>query len=72
MTATIFELKECHDIAIDQNARRVIQRMRSEKLDDFTKEDCMRVQWKGLIERCMRCGGRAYRHGWCFGCGKPY
>jgi hypothetical protein len=28
------------------------------------------IEWAGLIEQCRFCGDRAYRNGWCFGCGK--
>jgi hypothetical protein len=27
------------------------------------------IEQQGAISKCPYCGGRAYRGGWCFGCG---
>jgi hypothetical protein len=60
-----------HTEPIDADARRVIAPMRLGKLENFTPEECEKIRWQGAIGRCGRCGDRAYRHGWCFGCGRP-
>lgn len=61
-----------HPEPINTDARLVIAELRLGKMDGFTEVDCEKWRWKGLIERCWRCGSRAYLHGWCFGCGKQH
>ena len=61
-----------HPTPVDENARRLLYILRLGKLENFTDQDLEAIRWKGAISRCPLCGDRAYLHGWCFGCGKPF